>query len=247
MKLLAPMHLRQSFRVDPEQGAAFVAATDDPNGIHTVGDVVPGAYLWAKVLLGLEVLIPRLEILEIKTRFTSITHYGQNLLSELHYQPQDDGKVGIEVKILRAGEVVSSAVIHGRLRETSGAVDVQRSDVNNQELQRVTAFCRSVGVDPDAYFYKSGETSDFSYPCSFIASLPSGALVRSLNGDGGVLGSLKLSFLADCKRPIVGPGPEVTVQRPRRWRKTFNRIMTAIKEGVVTYLQGSALVASIQA
>ena len=92
-----------------------------------------------------------------------------------------------------------------------------------------------------AYFRKP-EGLDCSYPFAYVASLPSGALVRTLKGDGGILGSLKLSFLAEEKRAIRGPGPEVTVE-PRRWRKAWGRIATAIKEGVTTYLLGSALVA----
>lgn len=245
LSLHAPLRLCQQFRVHPEQGATFVAVTDDPNGIHTEGDIVPGAYMWAKVLFGLEVLLPRLEVVEMKTRFSAITHYGEALLSELSCLPRTDGHVGIEVKIYRDGEVVSSSVIHGRLSETSSTPVVARRRVNSEELQRVYAFSNALGIDPDAYFYQNPDAPDFTYPCSFMASLPSGALVRSLQGDGGVLGALKLSFLARKKRAIVGPGPEVTVQRPKRWRKTFNRILTAIQEGVVTYLQGSALVGRV--
>ncbi len=241
LEIRGPVQVRQRFRVSRDQGATFVSVTDDPNGIHTDGDIVPGAYLWAKVLFGLEVLMPQLEILEMKTRFASPTHYGESMLSELRYAPAGGDRVGIEVKILRAGDVVSSSVIHGRRREQAVGVDVARKTVNSEELQRVFAFSGALGIDPDAYFEKAGQP-DYSYPFSFLASLPSGALVRSLSGEGGVLGALKLSFLAENKRPIVGPGPEVTVQRPKRWRKTFNRIMTAIKEGVHTYLKGSALV-----
>ena len=101
------------------------------------------------------------------------------------------------------------------------------------------AFFGSLGIAPQSYFDKP-EGRDLSYPYAFLASLPSGEMVERLSGQGGILNRLTLEFDAD-KLPIAGP-PEVSLELPERLRKSFNKIVTRIKEGMLTAVRGSALI-----
>ncbi|MBI3724871.1 hypothetical protein HY251_13085 [bacterium] len=88
--------------------------------------------------------------------------------------------------------------------------------------------------------HAKSERRDLSYPYAFLASLPSGEMVERLSGQGGILNRLTLEFDA-AKLPIAGP-PEVSLELPERLRKSFNKVLTRIKEGVLTAARGAALI-----
>jgi hypothetical protein len=65
-------------------------------------------------------------------------------------------------------------------------------------------------------------------------------MVERFEGAGGILSRLTLEF-GEAKLPIVGP-PEVSLELPKRLRRSFNKILTRVKDGVETAVRGTALV-----
>ena len=112
-------------------------------------------------------------------------------------------------------------------------------EVDAAWLMRVVQFYDALGIDAAAHFHKATD-ADLTYPIAFLASLPSGSMVRRFEGHGGILNRLTLEFGAE-PLPLTGP-PEVSLELPKRLRASFNRVLTSVKEGVRTAVQGSALV-----
>ena len=79
-------------------------------------------------------------------------------------------------------------------------------------------------------------------PLAFIASLPSGEIVKRMSGQGGMLNILEFNFQEHKKIPLIGPDPPHVVLQQGKPRKAFNRILADIIDGVVTYCKGSAVV-----
>ena len=98
-----------------------------------------------------------------------------------------------------------------------------------------------MAVEGEAYIQKDNYR-DYTYPLSYIATLPSAAIVKQMEGDGGMINMLKMDFGNVDMIPITDEkGPVVKLERARQ-RTSFNKIITEIVNGVVTYYRGLAIV-----
>jgi hypothetical protein len=218
LEVRGPFQVRRTAHATKARGKLFVVATGDANPIHTDGFVVPGAWTASQIVAPLEVLFPRLQVTALRVSFTGIAWYESPVRVTLRVTPDGDNRTVLpEVKCLELAE----------------------RKVDTAWLERVESFFRSLGIAPTSYLDKP-EGRDLSYPYAFLASLPSGEMVERLSGQGGILNRLTLEFDA-AKLPIAGP-PEVSLELPERLRKSFNKIVTRIKEGVLTAVRGSALI-----
>ena len=126
-------------------------------------------------------------------------------------------------RVFQRGEVVARCQVQGRL---DAGLETKRSPLfRSAALHRVRSFFHSLQIDSRAYLDLAGQPNYF-YPQAYIASLPSGAMVRSLAGEGGVLNSLRLDFDPSRRIPI-GKDPQVKVE-PGRLKTTFRKVMTSI-------------------
>ncbi len=238
-----PFSILVRYRVERDQGIRFCRATGDDNSIHFEGTVVPGAYTAAKVVLPLEVLFPELEIAEVATKFSAISSYERAAFAHMRCAPEAGGGLTVAASMCEEGAPIAEIDVRARPTPAGEKVaEVARRKVNVERLRAVRSFIQSLGVAPHAYFRSAGRAGYF-YPRAFLASLPSGAMVRTLRGEGGLLNKLSLEF-DGARVPITsGADPAVTIERPKA-RKTFNKILAAISYGIKTYVRGTALVLS---
>jgi len=236
------LHLR--YRVEREDGARFCRATGDDNPIHTVGDIVPGAYTASRSLLPLEVLFPAVELADFSMRFAAVATYGRAQHTVIRCEPSAGGAV-FHATTTQEGTVVAEVEATTRWIELAPREVVRRRDVNVARLRSVRSYLHSLHVAPRAYF-RHAATDGYFYPRSFLATLPSGAMVRQLRGEGGLLNKLTLEF-GGGRAPITAPEtPAVSIERPKA-RRTFNKVLAAIGDGIKTYVRGTALVLSREA
>lgn len=233
-----PFQLRRTVIPTRERGITFVDATGDPNTLHKEGEVVPGAFTAAQIVAPIEVLLPRVALSSLRVSFTGVAWYGRALRIVTHIVPHD-GKVSLEARAFQGDRLVASGEAEGVVREDEPRCELAPKKTDEAWLGRVRAFFRSLGIVPAAYLEKA-DGPDSSYPYAFVASLPSGSMVERLSGQGGILNRLTLEF-DEGKLPIAGP-PEVSLELPARLRSSFNKILTKIKEGVLTAARGAALV-----
>lgn len=240
-----PFFIRRHVAVTRERGVEFVEATRDPNPIHREGEVVPGAFLAAQFVSAAEILFPRLKLDKLRVSFNGVSWYGRSLRLSLRClptagaSPDEPGGLRFEGVAFQDQREVATAKLSGHILQVEPTLELPLEQVDGQWLMRVVAFYRALGVDAESWFHKDAGP-DLSYPIAFLASLPSGSMVRRFSGQGGILNRLTLEF-GDEKLPLLGP-PEVGFQPPRRLRQSFNRIMTWVKEGMQTAVRGSALV-----
>jgi hypothetical protein len=211
----------------------FAEATGDPNPIHREGEVVPGAFLAAQMLSSLEVLLPALRIESLRISFTGICWYGRAVRVSMRCAPaMTSGARGLKVEATawQDEREVSTAVLDGRVEAVAPRLELALHKVDTGWLGR---------VDPQAYLQKD-EGADLSYPLGFLASLPSGSMVKRFQGEGGVLNRLTLEF-DKRKLPLAGP-PEVSLEVPSRIRQSFTKILRFVREGLDTAVRGTALV-----
>jgi hypothetical protein len=253
LEIRGPFQVRRTVQPTKERGKLFVEATGDHNPIHTDGSVVPGAWTASQMVAPLEVLFPRLRLTALRVSFTGIAWYERPVRITLKLTPTRGEREGAEPApgsaVLRGLKVeavayqsdreIAKGEFEGTVLAQAPRVEVPERKVDVAWLARVEAFFRSLGIAPASYLEKA-EGRDLSYPCAFLASLPSGEMVERLSGQGGILNRLTLEFDAE-KLPIAGP-PEVSLELPERLRKSFNKIVTRIKEGVLTAVRGSALI-----
>lgn len=238
LEVRGPFQIRRTVHATKPRGKEFVVATGDANPIHTDGFVVPGAWTASQMLAPLEVLFPRLQVTALRVSFTGIAWYDQPVRVTLRVTPSASD-VKVETIAYQGDREIAKGDIEGTVLATTPRVEVAERKVDQVWLARVEAFFRSLGIAPASYLDKP-EGKDLSYPYAFLASLPSGEMVERLSGQGGILNRLTLEFDA-AKLPIAGP-PEVSLELPERLRKSFNKIVTKIKEGVLTAVRGSALI-----
>jgi hypothetical protein len=238
-----PFSLHVRYRVGKPEGIDFCRATGDDNSIHFEGDIVPGAYTAAKAILPVEVLFPDLEITSCSMKFTAIANYDRALFTKMHVVPTEDGGASFEASVTQEGAPIAEIeVATKRFDPANAGAEIVRRKVNVDRLKAVRSFIRSLHVAPHAYF-RSAAHSGYYYPRSFLASLPSGAMVRQFRGEGGLLNKLTLEF-DGFRVPITGSeDPTVAIERPKA-RRTFNKILAAIGDGLRTYVRGTALVLS---
>jgi len=234
--------LHHDYRVSRAEGRQFVEATGDPNPIHREGNVVAGAMTLSKTLLPVEVLMPTLEILSVHIKLTSVAFYGDRTRTVLRLARQGSGRWRGDSTTYQSGRLVAKSTLEGRARamlEPSAKVWEWR--VNKQRLDCVKRFCDALRVAPEAYLDK-GSFRDYTYPLSFVASLPSGAIVEQMSGSGGLLNSLRFEFADAAKVPIVGRTPPSVQLEQQRKRPTFNKILANVVHGIMTYCKGHAIV-----
>lgn len=240
-----PFLIHARYEVTPEEGARFCRATGDDNVIHFAGDVVPGAMTAAKVLLPLEVLFPELELASVTVKFTAIARYGRALFLQIRGEPDEKG-ARFRAKTTEEGAPIAEieiAAVRAVPQAAVAAAAFSRRKVNVERLRAVRTFLQTLHVVPHAYFRRASTTGYF-YPRAFLASLPSGAMVRQLRGEGGLLNKLSLEFETGLRVPIAGREDlSVAIERPKA-RRTFNKILTAIGDSIRTYVRGTALVLS---
>jgi hypothetical protein len=233
--------LHQIFTVTRDEGVAFVEATGDANPIHRQGDVVPGAMTGARAMAGLEALFPSLGITRMNIKFRAIANYGKRTRQQLAISFQGYDIIEARLRVEQEGKDVAEGLIVGKINPEVLRPNVGKWRVNKDELKRVEEFFRALAIAPDLYLRAGGEPN-FGYPRAFLASLPSGEMVRKLSGEGGFLTSLDLTFPEGTVPGIVGSGaPEVLLQ-PAQARPSFSKVLTSIKSGVEEYCKGFALV-----
>jgi hypothetical protein len=237
-----PFLMLHRFRVTRDQGVRFCETTGDANPIHFEGDVIPGAYTAAKLLVGAEVLFAEHELASFSMKFTAMGHYDLPLFGKVRVTPGAGG-VRLTATTSQEGKVIAS--MEAELARVPGGAPIPRvkkKKVNMEQLRAVRGFLRSVGVHPSAYLGRRG-VGGYTYPRGYLAALPSGEMVRQLSGEGGLLNKLTLQFETAERLPIIAAPPSVTLEQPqRRARKAFQRIMAAISQSVHTYVTGTALV-----
>lgn len=233
-----PFQVRRTILPSKERGVEFAHATGDPNPIHIDGEVLPGAFTAAQFVAPLEILMPRLALESLRVSFTGVAWYGRQLRTVTLVTPHAD-HVTVAAHAFQGDRLVATGEGEGRVLDAPARVDVPAKKVDAAWLSRVEQFLRSLGIAPRAYFEKA-TGRDASYPYAFVASLPSGTMVERLSGQGGILNRLTLDF-DPGKLPIAGP-PEVSLELPARLRASFNKIVTMVKEGVLTAARGAALV-----
>ncbi len=234
--------MKHEYRVSKENGERFVDVTNDNNLIHRKGNIVPGAMTVSKIILPLEVLITELEISSVNIKFTGSAYYGERTCNLFLWQFVSSDYIQIEVKTYQQDSVIATTIILGRLRKANKQVkEIDEPMVNKECFARVRAYFDSLGIQSDFYVQKEGY-KDYTYPLAYIASLPSGEIVNQLSGQGGMINILRMDFGSYERIPITGDkGPEVKLARAKK-RNTFNKIMTEIAEGLVTYYRGLAIV-----
>lgn len=239
LEVRGPFQVRRTAQATKARGKMFVVATGDANPIHTDGFVVPGAWTASQIVAPLEVLFPRLQVTALRVSFTGIAWYDQPVRVTLRVSPEGENQIKVDAVAYQGDREIAKGDLDGLVLDHTPRVEVAERKVDTTWLARVEDFFRSLGIAPASYLDKP-EGRDLSYPYAFLASLPSGEMVERLSGQGGILNRLTLEFDA-AKLPIAGP-PEVSLELPERLRKSFNKIVTRIKEGVLTAVRGSALI-----
>ena len=234
--------IRQEYRVPKAAGIRFVNIAKDENRIHRDGDVVPGALTAAKAILPIEILMHHLDLVSISIKFTDFATYGRRTVNvfRCRYAGPDEMTIAVVAyqgeSIIAKGELkakVLEAIPEGRL--------TKRWRLRKGQLAMIGDYCDALGMDLEGYVQRGG-FYDYTYPLAYVASLPAGAIVQQMRGQGGILNSLRFDF-ADLPRiPMTGRRPlEVRLERLRN-RPTFNKILTQVMEGVRTCCRGAAIV-----
>ena len=173
--------LHQVFEVEKEDGIAFVDATGDTNPIHRQGDVVAGAMTAARAAAGLEALFPALGITRLNIKFRAVAAYGRRMRQQLAVSFRGGEDFEARLRIEQEGRDVAEGVIAGKIAPEIQRPNVGKWRVNKAELRRVEQFFRALKIAPDLYLRAGGEPN-LGYPRAFLASLPSGEMVRRLSG-----------------------------------------------------------------
>ena len=225
-----------SYRVRPSQGRRFVEATGDENPIHREGNIVPGAMTVSKVLLPLEVLVPTLRVERLRVQFRRPATYGEPARTCFSWR-EEERRVSIQARVFQPGGLMARCQLQGTLAEEPPPVRAPL--LHSGGIKRVRSYFHALQIDSRAFLDRRGKPN-YVYPRAFIASLPSGEMVRSMSGHGGILNSLRLDF-SQTRQMSIGRRPEVLLE-PSRFRTTFRKIVTRITEGLETYCHGFALV-----
>jgi len=235
--------MRYDYTVARAQGVRFVEVTGDENPIHREDDIVAGALTASKMIVPLEILLPNFKLRSVRVRFAGFSRYGRRTSSAFLFRPaHDDGRLSIDVNSYQDGELVATGRIRGCIQPTVVEPPAIRDrSVNVANLHRVQAYFHSIGVESRAYLEK-GERRDYTYPLGFIMSLPSAALVRQMQGQGGMLNLISMEFDGQEKIPITGKELPLVKLQDKGRKRSFHRILTDIIHGVVTYYRGMAIV-----
>jgi hypothetical protein len=234
--------MHHDYIIQKSSGRRFVEITNDKNEIHRSGNVIPGAMTVSKIILPLEILIPELEIHNVSIKFTDSSIYDEKTKSVFSFQFVNHDQIQINVNTFQSQKTVAKTVITGRVNPfREKATKVKEEDVNETRLNGVREYLGTLAIEGEAYIQKDNYR-DYTYPLSYIATLPSAAIVKQMEGNGGMINMLKMDFGNVKMIPITDEkGPEVKLERARQ-RTSFNKIITEIVNGVVTYYRGLAIV-----
>lgn len=236
-----PFLLVQDYRVEKDAAIQFLAVTRDDNPIHVVEDIVPGAMTLSKVLLPLEVLLAPFSLAHVRAKFTGASFYGQRTVNHFFFEPgPEPGSATVAVNTYQAGRIIAKVEARGSVDagECAPETPLKAPQVNVDCLRR---FCASLALSPDLYV--AGERLRCaSFPRAYLASLPSGEMVRQLKGKGGMLNVLSLDFGSPAFPVTAETFPEVSLEKGRDGPRMFNRVLTKIWDGLRTYGRGFALV-----
>ncbi|GAX61400.1 hypothetical protein SCALIN_C22_0110 [Candidatus Scalindua japonica] len=234
--------MHHDYVIQKSSGKRFVQITNDKNEIHRSGNVVPGAMTVSKIILPLEILIPELEIHNVSIKFTNSSIYDEKTKDVYSFQFVNREQIQINVNTFQSQDTVAKTVITGSInpfREKS--TKVKEEDVNETKLDSIREYLGTLAVEGEAYIQKDSYR-DYTYPLSYISTLPSAAIVKQMEGNGGMINMLKMDFGNVDMIPITDEkGPIVKLERARP-RASFNKIITEIVNGVVTYYRGLAIV-----
>ena len=203
---------------------------------------MPGAMTVAKMLLPIEILAPVLRIQSLRAKFHAAGFYGERTVNTMTWTYSSESRVQVDVTAYQMQRRVASAMIFAEIcAESASFQEIKERKINQEQLRRVRQFLTVLGVDPDAYFAKD-QGNDYTYPFAFMASLPSGEIVRQFKGQGGMINLLTLDLGDRAKMPITGrSGPEVRLETGRL-RQAFRKIITSIVDGLIIYYRGAAVV-----
>ena len=234
--------MHHDYVIQKSAGERFVEITNDKNEIHRSGNIIPGAMTVSKIILPLEILIPELEIHNVNFKFTNSSVYDEKTKAVFSFQLTNPDHIQINVNTYQSQETVARTVITGKINTTrEKTTKVKEEDVNETKLNTVREYLGTLAVEGEAYIQKDNYR-DYTYPLSYIATLPSAAIVKQMEGDGGMINMLKMDFGNVDMIPITDEkGPIVKLERARQ-RTSFNKIITEIVNGVVTYYRGLAIV-----
>jgi len=234
--------MHHDYIIQKSSGRRFVEITNDKNEIHRSGNVIPGAMTVSKIILPLEILMPELEIHNVSIKFTNSSIYDEKTKDVFSFQFVNHEQIQINVNTFQSQDTVAKTVITGRINPfREKTTKVNEEDVNETKLNTVREYLGTLAVEGEAYIQKDAYR-DYTYPLSYIATLPSAAIVKQMEGDGGMINMLKMDFGNVDMIPITDEkGPVVKLERARQ-RTSFNKIITEIVNGVVTYYRGLAIV-----
>jgi len=234
--------MHHDYIIQKSSGRRFVEITNDKNEIHRSGNIIPGAMTVSKIILPLEILIPELEIHNVSIKFTNSSIYDEKTKDVFSFQFVNHEQIQINVNTFQSQDTVAKTVITGRINPfREKTTKVNEEDVNETKLNTVREYLGTLAVEGEAYIQKD-VYRDYTYPLSYIATLPSAAIVKQMEGDGGMINMLKMDFGNVDMIPITDEkGPVVKLERARQ-RTSFNKIITEIVNGVVTYYRGLAIV-----
>ena len=150
--------------------------------------------------------------------------------------------IQIEVNTYQSQKTVAKALITAKVNpEGRHVAKIKEEDVNETNLNLVREYLDTFAIESEAYVQKE-DYRDYTYPLSYIAALPSAEIVKQMEGNGGMINVLRMNFGGVKMIPITNvKGPEVRLARQRE-RSTFNKIITEIVNGLVTYYHGLAIV-----
>jgi len=232
--------IRYDYTVSREQGVRFVEVTGDTNRIHRDSDIVAGALTASKILCPLEILCPEFEALSATFKFVGFSRYGKRVGSTLMCKASYEGKMNVTAVAYQDRRPIVKAEVAGDIAKTLPPSVADQPPLNEAALDTLRAYFESLGVDAAGYFDRV-EYMDYTYPLAYLASLPSGELVRMLSGQGGTLNVLKLERHG-ARMPIIeGRTPQVTLRQTRQ-KTGFNRILVEIAQGGTGYCRGSVIV-----
>jgi hypothetical protein len=235
LAIRGPFTVLQRFSISPAEGRDFVDTSRDANPIHTEDSVVSGAMTAARLLLLPEVLVPALASRSVRIKFRALSHYGRPNVNRFTFAPREDGGFTVEVTVFQLGVPVADCVLDLALEPILSPPETLPP--GGSTVETIRTWYRSLRLDPEGAFKCLG----YGYPRAFLASLPSGEMVRQ-GGANGLLNALTLEF-PERGIPALTPErtPTVAVEEARP-RKHFRRVLASVASGVVTYCTGCATV-----
>jgi acyl dehydratase len=230
------------YRILKDDAIRFLQVTRDENPIHVQQDIAPGAMTLSKSLLPIEVLMDPFSVTYVKAKFTGASFYGERTVNHFFVSPGEaPDTLRIDVNTYQGGRIIAKTEVKGAfaIPEREGTPELLDAPLEN--VQCLRDFCESLGIAPSHYI-EGLRLKCQAFPRAFLASLPSGEMVRQLKGKGGILNVLALDF-TPCSYPVTAKSlPEIHLEKGRKGPKMFSRVMTKIMDGIRTYGKGFALV-----